>query len=162
MASTLRVTHILTHQVLEEVPAADTPAVGKHTISYSQFNQTLGPFDATTTPPASQVYAEQLTGTQTLDFTALVRSAGATPIDATGQKLQSILVINLSTTDAIDVEQGAGDPYVINDADDIQVPIGGTLFMAFNDKLADVSPTVKDLLLTIAGGESANVMLIFG
>jgi len=161
MASTVLATHQVLHNINETIPEADAPGVGNHVVPYANFNKTIGPLDADSTPPAKQIYAELLTGTTTLDFTALVRSIGDT-IDATGQKLQSISVENLSLTDVIDVEQGGANPYVINDADDVQVPIGGTVFMHFNDKLADVSPTVKDLLFTIAGGETANVLLLFG
>lgn len=161
MAPTIVATTSLQHSWHETYLAVDTPVFGQQSFSYDQFNKTIGALTASTTPPVSMVYGEKLTGTQTLDFTALARTIGD-DLNCTGLKLQSIQVENLSTTNVIDIEQGAADPYVINDADDIQVPVGGTLFMHFNDELADVSGTVKNLLITQTAGQSCNVLLLFG
>lgn len=161
MAATVTATHSLLHSIQETYPATDTIALGEQILNYAQFNKVIGPLTASTAPPATMIYAEKITGTTTLDFTALARTLGD-DLDTTGLKLQSIAVENLSTTNIIDVEDGAANAYTINDNDDIQVPIGGTLFMHFNDKLEDVSGSVKNLLLTMTGGESANVMLLFG
>lgn len=161
MTVSVNATTSILHSWNETYPAADLSVFGEKILSYDQFNKTIGPLNASSSVPATMVYGEKLTGTTTLDFTALARTLGD-DLDTTGLKLQSIQVENLSTTNVIDVEQGAGNPYVINDADDIQVPAGGILFMHFNEELPDVSGTVKNLLFTQTGGESCNVLLLFG
>jgi len=162
MTVTVQATIQALFSIIETYPAADTPAIGEQLLNYSQFNKTIGALTASTSPPVSMIYAEKITSTQTLDFTALARALGD-DLDTTGLKLQMIWVENLSTTNVIDVEQGAANPYVINDADDIQVQIGGALLLYFgDDQLADVSATVKNLLFTMTASESANVILLFG
>ncbi len=158
--STLEATLDVRPTVIETFSAVELPGVGSQQISYDQFS-TRNQLNASSTPPATMVYAEELTGPQNLDLTALARSIGGT-IDTSGLKLQAIRVINLSTTDLVDIEDGAANAYQLNNGDAIRIPAGGELLLYFNDKLADVDGTHKMLDVTPAGGEDVQVMLLFG
>jgi hypothetical protein len=151
----------------ETFSTVELPAVGNRTITNNKFNAGVK-LDATTTPPGAKGYAAKLAGTQTLDLTALARTSGGT-IDATGLKLQAILVNNLSTTATLSISKGVSDGYAFNGASgNYVVPPEGTQLVFFNDALGDVGAGAKNLTFTVtpAGSgtevEDFELILIFG
>lgn len=152
---------------LESFTAAEMPSSGNRAITNDQFNSTQK-LSAATTPPAAKGWGDDLSGTQTLDLTALARTVGPT-VDATGLKLQALLINNLSPTATLNVAKGAANGYAINGAaGDFTIPPGGSLQMFFNDGLADIDATHKtlDLTVTPAGSgtevEDFEAIFIFG
>jgi len=140
----------------------DVDSAGSLDTVHSAFNQAQT-LNADSTPPVTKKYAAELTGTQTLDLTAAADPELGT-LDMSGLKLQAMLVVNLSTTDNLVVEDGAANPYQVNAGDTIVIEEGGENFalMYFGGKLADVAAGAKNLKFTAAPGESYQVILVFG
>jgi hypothetical protein len=137
-------------QTTESFTAVELPELGEQKLTYDAFNKsvTLSP---TTTPPATKSWAKKLTGSQTLDLTALTRTLGAT-VNATGLRLQSILVNNLSTTDNVVIAKGVSNGYAFNGAAGNKTIVAGGSFMEFfNDGLTDIDATHKTLDITAVG-----------
>ena len=126
--------------------AAEDPASGGATKSYRGLDKRLA-CNATSTPPVTQAYVEYLSGNQTLDLTALVRTGLAT-LNATGLKLQAIEIVNLSTTNTVTVANGDTSAYALQGGQSIVVQPGGFALMQFYDKLADVAAGVKNIKIT--------------
>ncbi len=146
--------------VVQEWTAAELPSGGDRSLTHNQFNNTRK-LNIASTPPATKVYAKKLTGSQALDFTALTPDIGAV-IDATGLKLQCLLLNNLSTSNTVDWADGGANPYSINTTDPILVQPGSALQLYFNDKLADVGGGAKAVAITATGGQSYELILVFG
>ena len=159
MATTLQVSQVLGQTIVETFPTADLPSASSASITHNQFNSSTT-LNATSTPPASMKYCDTLTGTTHLDLTALADPLGT--VDGTGLKVQSLLVNNLSTTDALVISDGAANEYALNAAADITVAIGGSVLMYFNDQLADISATAKTIDFTPAAGKSYEVSIVMG
>jgi len=158
--STLTANMQFSLSVNEVFSAAECPSAGDRTLVHNQFNELVS-FSASSTPPISQVFAKQYTGTQNLDLTALVKDIGGT-IDCTGLKVQAILLNNLSTTDELIVSDGGANPYSLNGGDDKEVPPGGRWQEYFADQLADVDATHLAIDITPAAGEQFQIIMIFG
>jgi len=146
--------------VVETATAAEVPSASDRTIIHDQYNsrKTL---TADTTPPGTLHYSSEGTGTVTLDLTALVDTVFGTK-DASGLKLQSLLLNNLSTTDNVDIGDALANPYAINAGNDIRVPPGGKLETYYADQLADVAAGAKGITITAAVGEDWQLQLVFG
>lgn len=158
--STIEATIVAQSTVLEIFSAVESPGTGEQVLSYDQFN-TRHQLNAASTPAATKVYGEKLTGPQSLDFTALVRSIGGT-IDASGLTLQVLRLVNLSATDDVDFDDGGANPYQVNAGDPIRIPPGGEALLYYNDELTDVAAGAKDVDITAAAGEDFQLTLIFG
>lgn len=140
--------------------AAELPSAAGDTIRHNGFNtRTL--LNATSTPPVSEVYAEQLTGPQSLDLTALVRTVRPN-LNATGLKLGVLMVNNLSTTDDVVISDPVSNPYSINDGDDITIPPSSKALLLFSEQLADVAAGAKAVTITAAAGEDFQLLMLFG
>lgn len=122
-------------------------------------------YDATlsssTTPPVTKAYKETLTGTQTLDLTALVDDYFGT-VDGSGLKLQAILVRNTDTADDLVMSKGAANGYELGSATATTIPPGGKLQATYNDKLDDIDATHKNLTFTPGAGKSYDVVILMG
>jgi hypothetical protein len=116
---------------------------------------------AGSTPPATQVSAQTLTGTQTIDLTALPTEGGA--VNATGLKVRAALITNKAgNTGALAIGGGA-NPYLLLGGVTISLPVGATLQVYFADGLLAVGATNKLLLFTPNNaGDSYNVQLVVG
>jgi len=137
------------------------PAIGNRSVTSNQFNFTKK-LNASSTPPGSASWADALSGDQTLDFTALSRSIGE-DVDATGLKLQMLLLNNLSASATLTLAKGASNGYAVNGAaGSLVCPPGGSVQYFFNDALEDVDATHKTLDLTITAGEEFEIQLVFG
>ena len=144
---------------VEQFSAAEMPASSGRSISNDQFGQAFK-LAAGSTPPAAKGWAGQLTGNQTLDFTALARTIGPT-VNATGLKLQAILVNNLDDANPLVIAKGAVNGYAFNAAaGNKTIVAGGSYQEFFNDGLADVDATHKTFDITATG--DFQILLVFG
>ena len=159
--STISATQRFALSVVETFSEEEMPATGNRSFSNDQFNLTQK-LNATSTPPGAKTWAEELTGDQSPDFTALARAFGAA-VDASGLKLQMLLVNNLSESATLVVAKGSSNGYAINGAaGDFTVPPGGSVQYFFNDALTDVDGTHKTIDCTITAGQSYQLQLVFG
>lgn len=144
------------------------PEVAAQTLSPTALNPAAVTYTATSTPPVALYFAEQYTGdsgtpTWTIDLTAFTDVEGLTK-DATGKKVQELRIQATSTnTAAVTVEDGATNAYsLFGSANDINIPAGGLLHMRFNDKLADVSASVKNIKVTLSHGDTVTIEMAIG
>lgn len=165
--STITATQRFALAVLEAFTAVELPASNNRSLNNDQFNKTVT-LSATTTPPGTKGWAAKLTSSQTINLAALTRSVGPT-IDATGLRLQMVLVNNLSTTATLAIDKGASNGYPINGAAGGQViPPGGSWQAYFADGLADVAAGARtlDATVTPAGSgtevEDFEIIMVFG
>lgn len=138
----------------------DIESLGEFSTNHSQFDHSAT-LNSSSTPPVTKKYADRLTGTNNLDFTALADPELGT-LDMSGLKLQILSVYNRSTTDAMTLSDGAANAYSINGTADIDIPVGGRALLFFNDGLADVAAGAKAFDVECAVGESCDIMLVFG
>lgn len=143
-----------------QVTRTDVESMGSADSLHTAFN-TRRVLNSSSTPPVTKSYTAQLTATANLDFTALVDDQLSTQ-DMSGLKLQSIMVNNLSTANTLTISDGAANPYTINNNLDIQIPIGGSIHMFFNDQLADVAAGAKMLDIVPTAGQAYQVVMVFG
>jgi hypothetical protein len=159
--STVQVTIPWLASFVESYTAAELPGSGATRINHAA-NQSTSRLNATSTPPATKPYSEELTGSQNLDLTALVRSIGTSPINCTGLKLQFFRLVNRSTTNTVDLDDGATNAYQINNGDAYRVPAESKVQGEWKDKLADVDATHKNLAITATAGQTYHLMMVFG
>lgn len=153
--------------VLETFTAAEMPASKNRTVTDDGFNTTVN-LGAATTPPGTKGWAALLSGTQTIDATALTRTVGPA-INATGLRLQALLVNNLSTTATVSLAKGSSNGLPFNGASGgLVVPPSGSALLYFADGLADVAAGAKTIDITVtpagSGTEVLNfqIQLVFG
>jgi len=157
--STISATLRFALSVLETFTEVEMPASKNRTITDDQFGSTVK-LDAASTPAATKAWAAKLTGSQTIDLTNLARSVGPT-VNATGLKLQMLLLQNLSTAGSLDVAVGATNGYAINGSGGhVIVPLGGSCQQYFADALADVDSTHKTLDVVVTG--DFQIQMVFG
>ncbi|QDU82684.1 hypothetical protein Pla110_44450 [Polystyrenella longa] len=138
------------------VAAASNPA-----ITHSGFNLNSSSLNANTTPPVTtasyQKYTLDGSGDATIDLTALLGVANESQ-DATGLKVQTVIVKNPAGNATLTISPGASNPYPLNGTgNDIEVPAGSTFGLYFADTLADVAASVKEI--DIAGGAAETFQL---
>jgi hypothetical protein len=148
------------HRITRTFSAAERPGSSSLARSGGAFDANLS-LSATSTPPVTKSWTKQLTGSQNLDLTNLVHEEGDT-VDASGLKLQSLRVHNNSVANTVTVDDGVTNAYQLNGGDAYLVPAGGDLMVAFNDKLADVDATHKNLAITATAGQTYNIEMTFG
>jgi hypothetical protein len=158
--STIQATVNWTTTIAESFTAAELPAIGALTI-VQKANNSVERLNAASTPPVTKAYSEVLTGTQTLDLTALVRSLGAT-LDCTGLRLQYIRLVNLSLTNYVEIEDGASNPYQLFAGQKVRVLAKAPYQQGFVDGLADVAAGAKLLKFTATAAQTYHVELLFG
>lgn len=153
---------VLNAGAVEALSSTEIPIVGATNLNLAAFSKKHA-LNASSTPPLTKMYGERITssGADTKDLTALTRTLLAT-LDATGLKLQALILINNSTTNTVTIADGDSNPYAINSAAAIVVPAGGELYMYFNDKLADVDGTHKNIKFTGTSGQTYDLLMCFG
>jgi len=156
--SAINQTLVFKATVVETFTAAEAPSASDRQITHSNFDETKT-LNATSTPPGAQVYTKELTGNQSLDFTALVKDLGDT-IDCTGLKLQSILLNNTSSSNTVTWADGGANPYSVNGGASKVIQAGGKWQEFFNDKLDDVAAGAKAVDITAT--DSYQIVLVFG
>ena len=158
---TISATQRFSLSAVETFTVDEMPAAGNRTVTNNQFNSTVR-LNAGSAPAATKAWSGKLAGNQTLDLTALARTVGET-VDATGLKLQMLLLNNLSESASLMIAEGASNGYAINGASGVYiVPPGAKLQTYYADSLADVAAGVKTLDITITAGEQFEVQLVFG
>lgn len=129
-----------------------------------------GTLIATTTPPVTKVFSDNLAlvaGARTLDLTSLAGPAGTT-VDFTGLKVQLIaLRCPESNTLPILVQKGDANAYNLLGADNassetIEMMPGDDLLIKRRDTLEDVDATHSDVKFTGNGTEAIQVILVAG
>lgn len=129
-----------------------------------------GTLNATTTPPVTKVFSDNLAlvaGAKTLDLTSLAGPAGTT-VDFTDLKVQLIaLRCPEGNTLPILVQKGDANAYNLLGKDNassetIEVMPGDDLLVKRHDTLEDVDATHSDIKFTGNGTEAINVMLVAG
>lgn len=144
---------------LSSVPGAAAPQLNN-----DGFNWTQEQYTPTTTPPVSRASYQEWTigggGTVDIDLTALPSSQSN--IDGTGKKLQALVVNNIAAA-SVNVAYGASDAYVpFGASNDVDIPAGAKMAWWFNDTLADISGTVKNLRITGTIGHVIEVGIWLG
>ena len=158
---TINVTLVAQANIVSKWSASELPSTaGEQSVVHTAFAKSI-PLRADSTPPASKKMADEFTGDQNLDLTALSDpEVGA--VDATGLKVQVLLVNNLSTSATLTLSDGVANPYQLNGGDTIVIPPGGTDLKFFNDKLADVAAGAKCFDAAITAGQKFQLLLVMG
>ena len=127
-----------------------------------------GKLDANSAVPGTKVWSDTRSlsgGDETLDLTALTRGSAPT-VDFTGLKVQMFIFAPASTnTGQIIVGQGAANPYFlfVTTGKAADVSEGGALMVFHNERLADVSATVKNIRIQSADLDATySVILVAG
>ena len=142
--------------------AVESPGTGLMEVARQAFNKAWNLASGGTPPVnAAAVYGEELTSSQALDLTALVRSVEAT-LDVTGLKVQGFLLTNLSTVNTVVIADSGANAYLLNGGAAITVPPTGSVVVMAPEKLADVDATHKIITLTATAGQKFQLALIFG
>lgn len=136
---------------------------GASPIRHDQFNVGPKTLNASTTPPAQQVASLQLTGTQTIDLTALAGTNGAT-VNGTGQKVQAVLITNKSSnTGSMTVAPGGANGYQLLGANAVTLPLGGTICLDAGGNTPAIDATHKTLTFTPNNAADVyNVIILLG
>lgn len=125
--------------------------------------------DSTTTPPVTEVYADNLAlsgGAITIDLTALPGTNGRT-IDMTGLKVQYLWVGQVASNTAnLTLKPGASTGYNIGNNANTFLSIGHAgneaICCIWNELNPDVSGSLKHLDVTGAGSETFNIVIAAG
>lgn len=148
--------------VSELLDASISPAAQSSPVQHTQFNEQLR-FTPSTTVPIDTLVAYATTiagGGYTIDLTAAQGTQET--VDLTGKKVRAILINNTSNANAVTVDVGGANPYVLNGGDPIVVPAGGDALFYFANGLAAVSGTVKNLAVTGTDGQAPQIMILAG
>lgn len=140
--------------------AADLPSAGQQSMTHSQFDTSVN-LHVSSDVPVTKKYADELTGNQSLDLTALADPEWGT-IDGTGLKVQGILVNNLSASATLTISDGGANPYSLNATANLVVKPGASLQMYFADQLADIAAGAKAIDFAITAGQSYQVSIVMG
>lgn len=159
------VTESLTYAVemtaVEELQGV--PAAANSTLQHDGFN--LGPtrLTSSTTPPITRTSptTQTMTGAAvTIDLTALPSSQD--DINGTGKKVNLFHVRNRGAN-AITIAPGASNGYELFGAGkDFVLPAGGELTLKFNDNLADIDATHKNIELTGTAADQCDLLIGLG
>jgi len=142
------------------VDAAPSPEV-----VHNGFNLTNTLLNSASTPPVTttsyQTYA-LVSGALTIDLQALL-GVNDEVQDATGLKLQTIIIRNPSGNNTITIGEGAANGYPIWGAgNDLEVPADSEIGMKFADTLADVAAADSEIDIAGTGTETFDVGICLG
>lgn len=146
--------------------AAD--AVSGQTLQPTHFNPTAVTYTSTSTPPATLYYGDEFTGdsgtpTFTIDLTSWLDVEGIAK-NGTGMKVQEIRIqADSSNSAVVNLAPGGSNGYVLfGTSNDIDVPAGGLVHARFDDELADISASLKNLTLTLGHGDICSIEIVMG
>ncbi len=139
------------------------PDASQSQVRHDGFNRKFTKKNTDVASPCSIDYSKTLTGTQTVDLTALPTINGT--VDCTGKKLRALLITNPSANAGkLQVGPGALNPYPLFGAavtKDLQKD--GTHAEWFGDGLAAVAAGAKTITFTPTNpADTYNVQLILG
>ena len=132
----------------------------KNVVTHSAFdeNKTLASGTGQPVTKIAAFIATLVAGTLTIDLTALV-GTNAAIVNGTGLRLQFLRIKNLGAND-MTIAQGSTNPVVIGAG--LLIKSGGCLMVDYNEALADISASVKNLLLTGTLVQTAEITIIMG
>lgn len=170
MAAAITAHYDVKLEVDETLALSQDLAAGETTFTHETTLTTRDTLNASSTPAVTKVFSDSLNlsgGAATLDLTALTGPASVT-VDFTGLKVQLVkLACPTANTGGITVDRGATNAYNLfgednSSAEQVEILPGCSMLMFNNDKVADVSATVKNVQFAGTGTESIEVMLVAG
>lgn len=159
--STIYATMQFSLAVSETKTAAEVPLGEDRTATYNAADRFRLSADSGADAPAAQAIATQYTGSQSIDLTNFTGSQGAGQ-DASGLKVQAVLLRNNSTSYDVVLNGGVSNEYELNDGADKTVQPGCSWQEFFNDQLADVDGTHKVIDITAQAGETFDLIVLLG
>lgn len=163
--SSIRCTQKFSLEVCETFSEAELPATSQRMVRENQFGATVTA-SADSAPAASKAWSAKLTGSQTLQLTALARMLGT--VNALGLALRAILINNLSTTATVSIGPAETNGYAINAGGPKTIGPSGRYQEWFAAGLQDVDATHNTLAITVTpAGTGTEVLdyqiqLVFG
>ena len=146
-----------------ESPTVGVPDVATPQIRHDSFNRAFSKKNTDATSPVSINSSQSLTGTQTIDLTALATVNGV--VSAAGKQLRALRVSNPSTnTGKLTIGPGAANPYpLFGTTMTLDVQLDGEVEIWFGAGLAAVGATVKTILITPNNvADTYKIQLILG
>ena len=143
----------------------NTDALVNQILTHAGYNATGLTLNGDSTPPVTKVSAQDYalsSGTKTIDLTALL---GVNDLvqDCTGLKLQLLVFINAAGNADMTISGEGADGYSLGAA---HVVNGSTIatrtIMYLPEALADVSSSVKNLVVTGTGSQTFKLLLLLG
>ena len=139
------------------------------TVTMNEWNQGQKNLTSSTTPPVTKHCAEEVdpsgsgASTATIDLTDFTDLEGESQ-DASGLKVQVLRVRTPSTnTGNVTIGPAGANPYqLFGTGTSVEFPPDSELNFQWNDTLADVSATVKNVLISASGSDTAYVQLVLG
>ena len=152
-------------ETLENAPEAGTSI----TVTSTEWNQGQKTLNSTSSPPVTKHCAVESdpsgsgASTENIDLTSFTDIEGQTQTGA-GLKVQVLRIRTPSTNTAnMTIGPGATNPYALfGTGVTVTFPPDSEMLFRWNDKLADVSATVKNILVSGSGDDTAYVQLILG
>jgi len=152
-------------EVLENAPEAGTAT----TVTSNEWNQGQTNLTSATTPPVTKHVAEEVdpggsgAATTTIDLTSFTDIEGETQ-DGTGLKVQVLRVRTPSTnTGDVTIGPALANPYqLFGTGNSVELPPNSEMLLRLTDELADVSATVKNVLISASGSDTAYVQMVLG
>jgi len=152
-------------ETLDNAPEAGTAT----TVTSDAWNQGQTSLTSSTTPPVTKHVAEEVdpagsgAATTTIDLTDFDDIEGETQ-DGTGLKVQILRVRTPSTnTGDVTIGPAGANPYqLFGTGTTVTLPPDSELLFRLTDELADVSVTVKNVLISASGSDTAYVQMVLG
>ena len=139
--------------------ADEVPSAGAHSVAHSAFDFSMALHSASD-PAISKKHAGEQ-GNGSIDLTALVDEDLGTQ-DMSGLKLQVLVLHNSADNSNTLTVSDPANPYSLNGTKDLVVAPGERLVRYYPDTLADVAAGAKAITFTIAGGETVELLMLFG
>ncbi len=162
---TVSITPQMTMTASETLDPASNEGATTPIVTQAAFNLSGPAMSANTTPRVDKASYKSHTltaGAKTIDLTAL-QGVNDVAIDATGLKLQTIIIKNPVGNNPMTIGEGAVNGYpIFGAANDLTVPGGCTMTMIFNDQLVDVGATDLAIDIVGTGTESVDIGICLG
>lgn len=147
--------------VAESQSAAELPVGSDRTRTYDVASRKKLSAAADADAPGAQAIATRYTGNTSLDLTSFTGTLEAGQ-DATGQKVNAILLVNNSTVNDVTITGGIGNEYELNGGVSKVVGPGCIYQEFFNEDLADVDGTHKAIDFAVTAGQTFDLILVMG
>lgn len=148
------------------IETVEADAADQMSVSQNGFNLNNVSLNANSTVPATKSSYKTYTlgggGTLTIDLTDLDGLLEAA-VDGTGLKVQTIVVRNPSSNNAVTIAPGASNPYPLwGTGNSREVKPGARFGEYFADQLADVASNAKEIDLSGTAGQTIDIGLCLG
>ena len=148
-------------KVTETEDSTEQPLGTDRTRSYNSSSRKKLSAGSDADAPGSLALATRYTGSQNLDLTDFTGTLGAGQ-DATGLRVNGILLVNNSTTNDVTITGGVANEYELNGGNDKVVKPGCSYQEFFNDKLDEVAAGVKAISIAATAGQTFDLILVIG